>query len=103
MRNRIGRKDEIVGEIAAMLNADPPRMSTGSTEPKAIFLLANDRLGLGIPSNVTKQEMARRIVEASGGVWAPQFESRGATITREGLDAVRQAVRFFMGVGDQDH
>ena len=90
-------KADIVWDIAVLLHAEPPRMSTGSTEPRAIFDLVVDRLGLDIPPPATKPRMARGIVEASGEVWAPHFESRGATITRDGLTAVRDAVRFFLG------
>lgn len=97
MTKRIGVKEELVREIAELLKVDPPHMSTGSTEPKAIFEMANDRIGLGIPDKVTKPEMARAIVEASGEVWAPNYESRGGTVTRQGLAAVRDAVRFFLG------
>ena len=72
-------------------------MSTGSTEPKAIFLLVNDALGLGISTRKTKPELARAIVEASGEVWEPSHESRGGTVTLHGLLAVRRAVHFFSG------
>ncbi|MGY2873822.1 hypothetical protein ACVW00_001012 [Marmoricola sp. URHA0025 HA25] len=96
MRQR--RKIDVVRNVAILLGAEPPPMSTGSTEPREIFVIVNDRLGLGIRSNATKQEMARRIVQASGRVWAPDYESRGATITREGLEAVESAVRFFLGL-----
>ena len=72
-------------------------MSTGSTEPKTIFLLVNDVLGLGISPKKTKPDLARGIVEASGEVWGASFESRGGTVTLDGLVAVRVAVRFFSG------
>lgn len=72
-------------------------MSTGSTEPKTIFLLVNEALGLGLSPRKTKPELAKAIVEASGEVWGPSCESRGGTVTLEGLQAVRQAVRFFSG------
>lgn len=71
-------------------------MSTGSTEPRAIFDLVNDRLGLGLPKTLTKPEMAKGIVECTGNRWHPEFESRGATVTRSGLEAVRDAVVFLL-------
>lgn len=70
-------------------------MSTGSTEPREIFVLVNDVLGLGIAPSKTKPELARAIVEASGEVWTASSESRGGTVTLEGLLAVRRAVTFF--------
>lgn len=89
------RKSEIVGEIARLLGVDPPPMSTGSTEPRRIFELVNDRLGLKLDSGLGKPELARGIVEASGETWHPDYESRGATVTKGGLVAVLNAVQFF--------
>ncbi len=90
------RKVEIVGEIARLLGVAPPPMSTGSTEPRAIFDLVNSRLGLGVDPLISKPGMARAIVEASGAKWLPDHESRGATVTRSGLLAVLAAVEFFL-------
>ena len=90
------RKVEIVTEIAHRIGVVPPPMSTGSTEPRRIFELVNDRLGLGLDVKLGKPELARGIVEASGARWLPDFESRGATVTRMGLVAVLEAVDFFV-------
>ena len=95
MRGR--QKVDVVREIAVVLGVQAPPMSTGSTEPKAIFLLVNEALGLGISPGKTKPELARCIVESSGEVWGASCESRGGTVTLEGLLAVREAVRFFSG------
>jgi hypothetical protein len=89
-------KSDIVAEVADVLGVAPPKMSTGSTEPKELFILINDALGLGIPTRTTKPEMARAIVEASGERWGASCESRGGTVTAEGLVAVREAVKFFL-------
>jgi hypothetical protein len=91
------QKADVVRDIADALGVEAPPMSTGSTEPKAIFLLVNEALGLGVSSSKTKPELARGIVEASGEVWGASYESRGGTVTLEGLLAVRHAVRFFSG------
>jgi hypothetical protein len=88
-------KADIVWEIGHLIDAGPFHMSTGSTEPRALFDAVNESLGLGIPSNGTKPEMARGIVEAAGSRWLPQHESSGGTVTRDGLIAVLGAVRFF--------
>ncbi len=92
------QKADVVQEIAEALGVAAPPMSTGSTEPKTIFLLVNESLGLGISAKKTKPELARAIVEASGEVWGATYESRGGTVTVEGLLAVRRAVRFFSGI-----
>lgn len=91
---RIQKKDVVV-EIAATLGREAPKMSTGSTEPRAIFDMVNEELALGLPSGLTKPQIAQAIVESTGEVWAPDFESRGGTVTLMGLCAVRDAVRFY--------
>lgn len=90
-------KADIVTEIAQRLGTPTPRMSTGSTEPREIFELANEVLGLGIPSGLTKPELASAIVESSGESWNADFESSGGTVTKKGLLAVAKAVGFFTG------
>lgn len=91
------QKADVVREIADALGLKAPPMSTGSTEPKTIFLLVNEAFGLGLSTRQTKPALARAIVEASGETWGASYESRGGTVTLEGLQAVRVAVRFFTG------
>ena len=91
------RKVDIVIEISALLGVQAPPMSTGSTEPAEIFRAVNYQFGLGLAPGDTKSRLARGIVEASGEAWHPDYESRGATITLAGLQAVLRAVRFFVG------
>jgi hypothetical protein len=88
-------KEELISEISAMLGVPSPKVSTGSTEPKEVFLLINDLLGLAIPSNTQKPDMAQQIVELSGGSWTHDCESAGGTVTHLGLERVRDAVSFF--------
>lgn len=91
------QKQDLVDEIAHALGRETPKISTGSTEPRAIFDLVNNELALGLPTNLTKPQIAQAIVESTGEVWAPDFESRGGTVTLKGLQAVREAVRFYVG------
>ncbi len=90
------RKVDIVAEIARCLGVEAPGMSTGSTEPRRIFELVNDRLGMGLDRRLGKPQMARAIVEAAGFTWYPDYESRGATVTKEGLMAVLGTVQFLL-------
>lgn len=90
-------KEEIVQDIAGRLGVATPAMSTGSTEPRVIFDLAVGVLGIDVEYGLTKPEMARAIVEASGASWNADFESSGGTVTRRGLLAVRDSVEFFLG------
>ncbi|WP_109472702.1 hypothetical protein [Ornithinimicrobium cavernae] len=89
-------KADIVWGIAIKLGVETPKMSTGSTEPREIFEIVNDCLGLGIDARLTKQEMARKIVEAAGMPWNADYESRGGTVTKVGLAAVLEAVEYFV-------
>jgi len=93
------KKEDVVIEIGWLIDAGPFHMSTGSTEPRAVFDAVNEKLGLGIPTGSTKPGMARGIVEATGARWLPQYESAGGTVTRDGLLAVLEAVQFFTGAG----
>lgn len=89
-------KAHLVAEIAELLDVENPGLSTGSTERKTLFAAANERLGLEPGRRSTKPQLARHIVESAGFVWRRSFESRGSTVTREGLLAVRDAIRFFL-------
>jgi hypothetical protein len=89
-------KEEVVAEIARLVGVPVPPMSTGSKEPKTIFLAVNRQLGLGLDPTLTKPDLARAIVEASGGQWHPDCESRGGTVTERGLRLVLSAVEFFL-------
>ena len=85
-------KEEINDAIAHRLGMRPPRMSTGSTESKPLFLLINEALGLGIDPKLSKPELARQIAEIGGQHWNPNCESRGSTVTAQGLSLVLKAV-----------
>jgi hypothetical protein len=95
-RNEIESKGALVAEIAALLGMPDPGLSTGSTERKSIFLAANELLALGCLPTASKPALGRAIVEAAGSAWQPTFESRGSTVTREGLVAFRDALRFLL-------
>lgn len=88
-------KIDYVWAISALIDVDAPHMSTGSTEPRELFAAVNEQLGLGLSTTGTKPELASGIVEAAGEVWLPTYESRGSTITLDGLKAVHAAVEFF--------
>ena len=94
MRSRT--KKDLITEIAVLIGVDAPPMSTGSTEPRRIFELVNEQLGLGIEMDLPKPELARGIVERAGFVWSPECESRGSTVTLNGLQLVLEAVHFFI-------
>ena len=88
-------KVDYVWAISELAAVEAPHMSTGSTEPRELFVAVNEQLGLGLSPSATKPELARGIVEAAGQAWLPKYESTGSTITLDGLKAVHAAVEFF--------
>ena len=96
LRDLILNKTEVAKQITDLLKLEPVHFSTGSTEPKELFLKIADSLGLGIDSILPKPVMARRIVESSGQSWVPDFESTGGTVTLKGLQAVKSSVEYYL-------
>lgn len=96
MNNSRELKEDVVIEIAKLLRVTPPKMSTGSTEPKELFHLIYDTLGFGVKVKRSKPNMARDLVVMAGLVWDPDCESRGSTVTYRGLTKVREAVQIFL-------
>ena len=78
-------KSEVAREITKRLGVPEVQFSSGSTEPRELFILIADSLGLDISDVNTKPTIARRIVELSGGTWHPNCESSGSTVTLEGV------------------
>lgn len=89
-------KIQIANEITDLLRIDKVHFSTGSTEPKALFLLIVEALGLGIEPSLPKPVLARRIVESAGLAWLPDHESTGGTVTLKGLEAVKSSVEYYL-------
>lgn len=86
-------KQEIMDEICEFLGIPKMKLSTGSTEPKEFLLLVADQMGLiGIAAGEDKINIGKTIVEASGTLWLPEYESAGATITKEGLLAIQRSI-----------
>lgn len=85
-------KESLVASVAARLGVPAPAMSTGSTEPRVIFELCVDILGLAPRPSLTKPDLARYIAESAGLGWGADCESRGGTVTLAGLRRVDEAV-----------
>lgn len=85
-------KHELNSRIAEILGIRPPKLSTGSTESKELFVQVNEVLGLGLDNRLSKPELARAICEIAGEAWSPECESRGSTVTLSGLTSVCRAV-----------
>ncbi len=86
-------KQDLIDEICLHLGIPSYIISTGSTEPKDFLLAVSDQLGItGLSVGMDKQELGKLIVEASGELWLPDFDSTGGTITKEGLMAIKSSV-----------
>ena len=96
MKTKEGIKNEIARRLHLTLEETPP-MSTGSTEPKRIFELVDERLNLSIDpeKRLAKTELAKAIVIKSGQEWREDCESTGGTVTKIGLIKVLFAVSYF--------
>ena len=89
-------KSDVANLITSKLGLPKVHFSTGSTEPKELFLQVAHCLAIDISDVNTKPTIARRIVEVSGEIWLPNYESSGSTVTIDGLKAVHSAVEFFL-------
>ena len=80
MKTKEGIKNEIARRLHLTLEETPP-MSTGSTEPKRIFELVDERLNLSIDpeKRLAKTELAKAIVIKSGQEWREDCESTALT------------------------
>lgn len=86
-------KQDLIDEICEHLGIPSYIISTGSTEPKEFLLAVADQLGItGLSVGMDKQELGKLVVEASGELWLPDYDSTGGTITKEGLAAIKTSV-----------
>ena len=91
-------KQDVMDSICTLLGTAMWRVSTGSTEPKGFLIAVADSLGLSATPNDSKPALAKRLVEAGGGIWLPTHESQGNTITRSGLEAIEKSVRNLLDI-----
>ncbi|WP_460629789.1 hypothetical protein [Intrasporangium mesophilum] len=90
-------KERLITSIASLANIPDPGRGVGSSVYKSLFVGVCRRFGLD--SNGTMPELAQRIVTAANLPYrADVFDSRltpsggGSTVTREGLEAIKEAV-----------
>jgi hypothetical protein len=86
-------KQEIISQICNLLRIQVFSVSNGSSESREFLLRVADQIGLGpLVSDLDKPGIAKLIVESFGGTWLPSFESRGSTITKEGLKELERVI-----------
>jgi hypothetical protein len=74
-------------------------MSSGSTEPRRIFEIVIEELGLDVDEKrLTKPGLAQFICDLAEVPWSiVTCESTGSTVTHDGLERVLKAVDILMG------
>lgn len=85
-------KHQLCYRIAAAAGVPPPPISSGSTEPKRLFELVSEALGLDFSPRLIKTELAGAICEVAGIAWDRTCWSTGGTVTIDGLRRVYSAV-----------
>lgn len=86
-------KQDVISRICKRLRIQNHMVSTGSTEPREFLLDVADQLGLGeLVQGLDKPGIARVLVESFGTKWLPSYESRGSTVTKDGLIAIENVI-----------
>ncbi len=86
-------KSLLIADIADSLDLETPAIGPGGAVPVEFLRLVAKTVGLGYAGSSAPQ-IARSIVESSGGTWQPEFESVGNSVTSLGLRAVRDAIQL---------
>lgn len=87
-------KQDVILRICELLKIPAFAVSTGSTEPREFLLAVADQLGvLSLTTGLDKPGIGKLIVESSGQPWLPDYDSRGSTITKDGLLAIESVVQ----------
>jgi hypothetical protein len=88
----------LVDDICRNAGIAPRQLGRGSTEPIELFIDLATKFSVPIGDSRSKPEIAKSIVEHSGGEWSDECDSRGSasgggsTVTGEGLRRVLNAV-----------
>lgn len=82
-------------EISKLTNIPRYIVSSGSTEPREFFVALATQLGImEVMNSKSKPELAKSICEALGGEWDVECESRGSTVTKQGLIQILNGLNF---------
>ena len=81
-------KLEAVARISFLTNSGPEVLGPGSKERKSVFINLARGLKINFSESDTKQEIAKKVVVAFGGVWDASCESVGQTVTLIGLNRI---------------
>jgi hypothetical protein len=91
-------KQELINAVCSELRIPSFAVSRGSTEPRLFLVAVIDQLGIQVQSGyLDKASLGRLIVESGGRAWLPSYDSTGGTITKLGLEAIRETVHRLVG------
>lgn len=91
----------LMEDIADNLNlAEPPAIDRRDGVPLDFLRLVGEAVGVD-SVNSSAPQIARRIIESSGGTWQPEFESTDKSVTGLGLKAMRDAIGTRMPPEDE--
>ena len=106
MKARRDTTADIMRRTCGLVGHAPIPPVRGSTEPAAYFQAVALALGLELTNErgrpLSKQALARRVVEAAGLTWEPAWQGmgkkHGGSISNPGLLAMEQATAILVGV-----
>jgi len=91
---------EMMSDIADNLRLETSAIKNGDAVTPEFLQLVAKAVGVDSTSS-TGPQIARRIIEFSGGTWQPEFESADMSVTGSGLKAVRDSVGTTMPPDDE--
>jgi hypothetical protein len=100
-------KQGIIDEVSQSLGIGPFKVGNGSSEPSEFFVEVGKALNIDGLVGSSKPEIAQKIVERMGLIWADDCDSRnsnsggGSTVTLAGLKTLRAAVFAFRSDSEQ--
>ena len=87
-------KQDVIDAATRILKLPKYSVSSGSSEPKEFLIDVALALDVPLSKGDSKPRIAQKIVGAAGFPWFERYESRGSTITLDGLEAVFSAVTY---------
>jgi hypothetical protein len=86
-------KQKIMSRVCSILRIPEFFVSRGSSEPREFLLEVANQVGLqSQATGLDKPGIGKLIVESNGEAWLPDYDSRGSTVTKDGLLAIERVV-----------
>lgn len=86
-----------MARVSLILRIPEFSVSRGSSEPRDFLLEVANQMGLLSQATLLdKPGIGKLIVESCGEPWLPRYDSRGSTVTKDGLLAIERVVRLLV-------